>query len=356
LLALIAGLTLAACSGGGGGSSTTPSNGNGQSTQSLSQQEVAETGTEAVFASAEQGDDENGLYNGNMGTSMASYRVALSAFDGQCHNGVEKTVTVINPNEKKYDVKYFYDSTCTQLAREVVSYVTTSGSGESVTRTKTNYNHSGLLLSTRSTNFSITGAAGNFTETVTSALTIGTASSPSAQYGRTDTISTPSGSNVSSITGNSGHIVNDINLNVSEEFGHTAQLANVTETVDSSGDVTFAGGRNGTFYKGAIGSLTLSSAPPFTVTGGTQYGTASVSGSITFDADGNMTAITITATLLNGDTVAMSGSGSPIAIDGTVKDPSGNGVATFVVDQYGDGIITYANGSQRQIVDWHVVK
>jgi hypothetical protein len=355
LLALIAGLTLAACSGGGGGSSTTPSGGSNQ-TQSLTQQEIAQTGTEATFAAVEQGDDDNGLYSGNMGPSMSSlYRTPMSAFDGQCHNGVEKTKTVVNSSETEYDVKYFYDSACTELAREAVSYVTINGSGESITRTKTNYNHSELLLSTRNTNFSLTGSAGNFTDTITSELTIGTATSPWAQYGRTETVSTPSGSSTSTIQGNSGHTTDNENLNVAEEFGHTAQLVGVTETVDSSGDVTFAGGRNGTFYKGAIGSLTLSSSPPFTVTGGTEYGTASVTGSVTFDADGNMTAITINATLLNGDTVAMSGSGSPLSITGTVSS-GGTTVATFVVDQFGDGVITYANGTQGQIVDWHVVK
>jgi len=30
-------------------------------------------------------------------------------------------------------------------------------------------------------------------------------------------------------------------------------------------------------------------------------------------------------------------------------------VATFTVDQYGDGVITYANGSQALIIDWRIV-
>ncbi len=38
------------------------------------------------------------------------------------------------------------------------------------------------------------------------------------------------------------------------------------------------------------------------------------------------------------------------------EDPSGNVLATFSVDQNGDGIITYANGNQALIIDWHIVK
>jgi hypothetical protein len=30
-------------------------------------------------------------------------------------------------------------------------------------------------------------------------------------------------------------------------------------------------------------------------------------------------------------------------------------VATFTVDQYGDGVITFANGTQALIIDWRIV-
>jgi hypothetical protein len=359
-VALLTALALAACSGGGGNSSVPNqnSNGNSQTTQSLTTQESAQTGSEAALSSVEQGDEENGLYNGNMGITLAGmYRTTQSAPDGTCHNGVEKTVTVISPTEKKYDVKYFYDKACTQLAREVVSDVVNNGSGEIITRVATNYNHSALLISTRRTNFSITGTlgSGNFTETAIGSLTIGTSSTPATQHGRSFTVSTASGSNVSTITGNSGHIVNNGNPKVDESFGHSAILSNVTKTTDSSGNIIFAGGRNGTFYKGALGSLTLSSAPPFTISGGTQIGTGSVNGTVTFDNDGELTAINVTAALLDGDTVALSGSGDPITINGTVKDSGGNVLATVVLDGYGDGIITYANGTQGVVTDWHIV-
>jgi hypothetical protein len=359
VLVILATFALAACSGGGGGSNSTPSgnnnNGSTSQSQSLSTQEVAQTGTEAAFGAVEQGDDENGLYNGNLGPLVA-VRVVQSTPDGSCHNGVEKTVTVISSTEKKYEVKYFYDKACTILVRDVIADVVNNGSGETITRVAKNYAQNGLLLSTRVTNFSITGSGGNFTETVTGSLTVGTSTTPAAQYGRTHTVSTPSGSNTSSITGNSGHLVNNGNPAVNQSFGHAAQLNNATKVTDSSGNVTFAGGRSSSFYKGPLGSLTLASSSPFTISGGSLIGTASVQGSVTFDNDGDITAISVTATLLNGYTVTMSGAGNPITINGTVKNASGATIATFVVDGHGNGIITYSNGSQGIIYDWHIVR
>ena len=356
--ALLTALALAACSGG---SSSTPSapggSGTTTQTQSLTTQEAAQAGTEAVFDPVEQGDNENGLYNGTMGPAyMTSYVTLQSVADGTCHNGVERTVTVISPTEKKYETKYFYDKVCTELARDVVADVVNNGLGESVTRVAKNYGANGTLLSTRTTAYSITGSSGNFSKTETSSLVIGTSTSPAAQYGLTETVATSSGSNTSSITGNSGHLTNNGNPAVDESFAHTAQLNNLTKTVDSSGNVIFAGSRAAQEYKGPFGSLTLSSSPPFTIGGASAYRTDSISGSVTFDNDGDLTNVSINATLFNGDTVAASGSGDPITVNGTVMSSSGTTIATFTVDQFGDGIITYANGSQGLIYDWHVVK
>jgi hypothetical protein len=359
-LGLAVALALAGCSGGGGSSTPAGSNNTGGTTQpqSLTTQEAAQAGTEAVFDPVETGDSENGLYNGTMGpTYMASVVSLQSAADGVCHNGVERTVTVISSTEKKYETKYFYDKACTELARDVVADVVNNGTGESVTRLAKNYAANGTLLSTRTTAYSITGSTGNFTKTETSSLVIGTSTTPSAQYGHTETVATSSGSNVSSVTGNGANIVNNGNPAIDESFGHSHQLSNVTKTVDTSGNVTFAGSRTAQEFKGAIGTLVLSASSPFAITpAADQFGTASIAGSITFDTDGELTNVSINATLYNGDAIAAAGSGDPITVTGTVKDSSGTTIATFTVDQYGDGIITYSNGSQGLIYDWHVVK
>ena len=196
-LAIALALALAGCSGGGGSSapSTPGSGGSTTQPQSLTTQEAAQVGAEAAFDPVEQGDTENGLYDGTMGPTYMSSGLALqSAADGTCHNGVERTVTVIGPTEKKYETKYFYDKACTTLARDVVADVVNNGTGESVTRTARNYAANGTLLSTRSTALSITGSPGNFTKTETGSLVIGTSTAAAAQYGHTETVATSSGS------------------------------------------------------------------------------------------------------------------------------------------------------------------
>jgi len=357
MFALFAAVTLAACSGGGGGSSSTPNlgNGNGNTTSSFSQTEAGTTGAEAGLAPVEQADGESGVYNGSISLASDARSLLGIPADGSCHNGSELTITVVNANEKIYDEKHFFEPSCVHLAREVVSDVVKNGAGYSVTRVAKNYNAAGLLLSTRNTSFSTTGSAGNFTSTVISSLTIGTSTSPAAQFGRTETVATSSGSNVSNITGNSGHVVNIGAPAVNESFGHQGVLVGFTKTVDTSGNITYAGEHDGTFFKGPLGSLTLSSSPPFTVSGGTQYGTAVQTGSVTFDASGNLTSVNVSGTMLNGHTFTVTSAGSPLVISGTIKNASGTTIATFQVDQYGDGIITYANGTQAVIDDWHVV-
>jgi hypothetical protein len=192
---------------------------------------------------------------------------------------------------------------------------------------------------------------------LTGDVTIGTSTSPAVQFGHQFTVAPQSGS-VSTIAANSGKVVNNGNPRINESFGHMGVLSNGTMTIDSSGNITFAASHAGTFFKGPLGSLTLSSTPPFTVSGGTELGTNNVSGSVEFDKYGNIVAVSITGTLWNGDSINVSSTGTPpgVSINGTITDPSGNNVATFSVDQNGNGIITYANGQQALIFDWHVVR
>jgi hypothetical protein len=358
IFAILASIAIAGCSGGGGlgvGSTTTQ-------TSKATTQEIAQAGTEAAFAPIETGSLEVGLYDGEMGVPLSSARAPQSAFsssaNGTCNKGVEHTVTVISANQTQYETKYFYDKACTTLAKDVVSLATmNSSSSESIVRTATNYNLSGLVLDTRKSNFAITGAPGNFSAVVTSDVFIGTSTTASVQLGRQFTVAPQSGS-VSTIAANSGKIVNVGNPRINESFGHMGVLSNGTMTTDSLGDITFAGSHAGTFYKGPFGSLTLSAAPPFTVSGGSALGTTNVSGSVEFDPMGNVAAVSITGSLWNGDSIAVSSSGTPpgVAINGTITDTSNNPVATFSVDQNGDGIITYASGWQALIIDWHVIR
>jgi hypothetical protein len=214
-----------------------------------------------------------------------------------------------------------------------------------------------LLLSTRSANYSVTGSPGNFSAVVTSALTVGTETSPEEQSGHQLTVA-PQNATTWTIAGNGARIENVGVPSVNESFGEAALLQNVTATVDTSSNVTFAGTRNKTFYKGALGSLSIPSSPPFGVSGGTQTGTGSLTGSVVFDSNDQLVSVALNGTFANGNTVVVtsSGSGATISINGTISAPGGAQLATFSVDRFGDGLITYANGSQAIIMDWHVVK
>ena len=358
VLAILTCVAIAGCSGGSG-LGMGPQN----STTQATKQEIAQAGTDAALAPIDLGETQVGLFDGAMGAPLSSSRAPLSTFaapaSGACDNGVEHTVTAgPGPNQTTYETKYFYDKACASLAKDVLAIVTVnSASSESIARTATYYNLAGLVLATRKANYAITGAPGNFSAVVTGNVYIGTSSSAAVDFGHQFTAA-PQSASVSTIAANSGRVVNDGNPFVNESFGHMGVLSNGTMTVNGSGDLTFAGSHAGTFFKGPLGSLSLSATPPFTVSGGSELGTNDVSGSVTFDALGDILSVSITGTLWNGDAITVSSSGTPpgVSINGTITDPSGAAVATFSVDQNGDGIVTFANGQQALIVDWHVVK
>jgi hypothetical protein len=354
LLALAASVVIAGCSGAGAPGLGGSNDSGGSQQQSVTKQDVAQGGTEAAFAPIEAGTLDAGLFNGNMGITLSAASAPQST--ATCKNGIEHTVTVISPTQTQYETKYFYDKSCTELARDVVSLVTlNSSSSETIVRTAKNYNLSGTLMSTRDTNYNVTGAPGNFSAVITSDVYIGTSTSATIEFGRQITVA-PQSSTIFTLAANSGRVVNNANLNHS--YGHMGVLSNGTITLDNAGDVTFAGSHAGTFFRGPFGGLTLSSAPPFTVTGGTSLGTTNVSGSVEFDSNCDIVSVNISGTLWNGDHIVVTSTGTPptVAINGQITDPSNNPVATFTVDQYGDGVITYANGNQGLIVDWHVVR
>lgn len=297
------------------------------------------------------------LFDGTAGATLdiAKRNAQLSSVG--CNNRVERTVTHVSPTETIYETKYFYDQACTQLAKDVVSdVVQPSQSSETINRTTTWYNHAALQLGRRKTNFAVTGAPGNFSAVVTSDFFVGSSTSPESQRGHQLTVA-PQSQNVFNVAGNGGWVDNENAPTINLSFGGQGQLQNVTATVDGSGNVTFAGSHLETISKGALGSISLSSSPPFTITGGTVLGNRTSTGTIEFDNLGNLVALNINVTLINGGSAVLTSSGTPpsVSINGTIMNSAGQVLATFSVDQFGNGIITYADGQQGVIIDWHVV-
>lgn len=353
VIALSSVVALAACGGGG---SSTPST----ASQSLSTQEVAQAGTEAALSPADSGETDAGYYDAYFGASSLARATESrnAAASGLCANRREVTVTFPAANEKQVEVKFFYDAACAVLSRDVVQLTTTNGDGsKSASRTATQYNAAGAVIATRKSTYAYTGSLGNSSAVATSALYIGTSTSPLTQWGRQVTLA-PQSASVSTLSENGGWIVNGALPGANESFGHQGQVAGGTATFDSSGDVTYAGTRNRTFFKGPLNTLTLTAAPPFQI-GGTpapvQVGTSTMTGSLTFDSDGLLTSIALNGTFVSGNSVSVTSSGTPLVVAGTIANPSGTTIATFTTDAYGDGTIQFANGVQLPILCWHVV-
>ena len=355
ICAIAASLTLAGCAGGGGNGSALPpvqkpaQNPNAQ----------AQGAAQAAMAPVSSGDLSNGLFGGAYGQTLVvgSHARSVKALSATCTNRHEFTVTQISPTETKYEAKFFYDDACTQLAKDVVADVTIPNpSTETVVRTDAMFNRSGTQLANDLANFSVTGAPANFAAVLTSAFYVGTSSQPMNQFGGQLTVA-PQNANTLTLAGDHADIFNDVAPQVDASFGVSAALQNATASVDGSGNVTFAGTHLESLSVGPLYSLTMPSAPPFSVSGGTVVGSDNASGTVEFDAAGQLIAVNVTVTSSNGFTVAMTSSGPPgaIAINGVVTDGGGHQVATFTVDQYGNGVITYANGTQALIIDWHIV-
>ncbi len=348
---IVAAALLAGC-GGGGGTSSTPSVPGNQSSNNgltLSSTDVAQSATDAAFDPIDTGEADAGALNGSLGTSSASR--SAQSLPHACKNRTTRTVTVNPDGSVTVETIHYYDDACTQVERDAVAIRSTSGGTQTVARTVTSYNMAHLQLGVRKSTYTLTGATNNGSWTVTSAFYPGTATTPITQYGHAASLST------SAYTASTGRIANDAKPSINASYGHQSAVT-ATVATDSSNDTTFTGTRNGTSFKAALGGLTLSGAPPFTISGGTQLGSSALTGSVTFDADGNLASVSLTGTLPGGNNLVVTSStasNGAVTVNGTITSSSGGPVATFTTDASGNGILTLANGTQVPIVDWHVV-
>ncbi|HEY5095728.1 MAG TPA: hypothetical protein VII69_11485 [Candidatus Eremiobacteraceae bacterium] len=353
--AITAALLLAGCgSGGGGASGTLPGAGGGVLTQSRS---TTQAEAQSAMDPVQEDSLSSTLFDGSAGTTLDQAKRNAGPSSAGCKNGIERTVTHVSQTETIYETKFFYDQACAQLAKDVVADVIQADpSNETINRTSKWFNHADLQLGQRKTEFAVTGAPGNFSAVITSDFFVGSSTSPESQRGNQITVS-PQSQTVFNVAGNGGRVYNDGSPSINESFGGQGESQNVTATVDGLGDVTFAGSRLETISKGPLGSITLSSSPPFTVTGGTVLGNRTATGSIEFDGNGDLVAMSLNISLINGGSAVLSSTGTPptVSVNGTITNAGGTVLATFTVDEYGDGIITYADGQQGVILDWHVI-
>jgi hypothetical protein len=379
-LAVAAGLMVAGCGGGSSGSTPSVGSGSGSGTSTVSENAIATTNA--------LGTPMNSLSNYNSVTSSLQ-SVARSTESVQL--GVCQTTSTggsyefyspdKNGDANSTEQQYFYDTGCTQVARDIVRVWSSTGSAsETVIRTSKIYAQgNATAIATRMDSDSFANAtfdqygfpipADGFVRTDTGAL----------QYSGANAVASDDELVMNAVSGGTeafcgdaaGYSVSGIAA-LGETFGwQGGVLAGGTRTLNGDGSVTWNATHAGTTSKGAIGSLSIGTgtgnttcpitAPMFTLTGGTAVGAYSIPAVATYKS-GLLIGLTITnATLAGGNTlnVTTNTAVSPTSsgfISGVIAN-AGAQVATFSVDAFGDGTLTISSsGTQYVITDWHVVK
>lgn len=380
-LVLAATMTLAACGGGGGGSGSMPSTGNSGGSQT-SNATQSQTAIDAANALGDPVSAETTFNDTTSGTQLVSRAANAGRMlaNGSCTNGIEYYSPDKNGDPNSTEEQYFYDSACTELARDVVRIFSAGGSSETVTRTETQYAIGNATpIATRTSTVSyVNGTYGSdgypvvadgFARTATAQTTISGAKTIASDN---ELVMQPGSGGVNSWCGDSAGYNQTGIASLNETFGwQGGVLSGGTRTVNGDGSVTWQATHAGTTYSGTIGALSIAAGTPntacpittpaYTIAGGTSGNAYSIPVSTTF-LHGELVNLTVTnATLANGDTLNVStNSGvSPTNsqfITGALTSGSTQ-IATFAVDCFGDGTLTVtASGAQYVIDDWHVVK
>jgi hypothetical protein len=356
-------VSLAACGGGSGNSVPSASPTSGAQPQS----QIAQSASEAAFGYSSAAEADQATSGTNAGIlSLSSSGARPQSFGnlpyGQCvPDGTYAGMILAQPQTAgsvtTYEITYFRDPQCASKARDITVTVTKNGQGSyAVSRLATNYDASGNQLAQRNSSIAVTGTKHNFSAQSTSVLSYQGATVGSAIDERSTTSSaTP---NVDSFTGDGARITNG----ASNAYGESHAVgAGATKTFNADGSVTYAFTSTQSLFMGSAGALAFSPSTfpgPFTITPSSDAtGSGSLSWTETFDADGLPTSIAVSGSLAQGATLAVTTSaGPPVVFNGTVSGSSGSVLATFQVDQYGNGSVSFADGSKRSIYDWHAFK
>ncbi len=380
LAVLAATMTLAACGGGGGGTSTMPSSGGGGSTQSSqTQSQTAIDATNALGDPVKTTADFNDTTSGTS-TAERSMNKTIMLASGVCTNSVEFWSPDKNGDPNSTEEQYFYDTACTELARDVIRIYTIAGTSETVNRTESQYainNNTPIATRTSTVNY-VNGTYGNNVyPVVADGFARDAATSTNISGSKTivgdDELVMQAGSNgTNAWCGDSaGYNATGI-ASLNETFGwQGGVLTGGTRTLNNDGSVTWTATHAGSVFTGAIGSLSIAigsenttcpiSTPQFTLSGGTSQGSYSIPVTATY-MHGELTSLTVTnAQLANGNTLNVTtntnaSNTSSNFVTGTIANGSTQ-IATFAVDGFGDGTLTVtSSGAQYVIDDWHVVK
>jgi hypothetical protein len=378
--AMLAALLLSGCGGGTSSGSNIPS----ANQPSLSQPQSSEEGiaaTNAAGVSAKSLTDFNTDTVSPIVSTQTDVRGISSAGSGVCHNGQEFWAPDKNGTTNSTETQYFYDSACTQLARDMVRVYTPIGTNaETLSRTTTLYpsgsasasavrTDSVVILNAQFNAFGFPLAATGYSRSVTGELNL---AGVKTIVSDNEIVMAPASGAVNAFCGDSAGYNATGFAALNATLGWNSVLSGATRTVHSDGSITYAMTHAGTAFSGPIGSLSIApgaqnsacpiSKPMFTLAGGTALGSYNYPVVVTY-MGGIIQNFSITnGQAANGDTINASTNTSlpptnPQYITATITNPSAVTVATIAVDAFGDGSVTIvSSGKQFTITDWHVVK
>jgi len=283
-------------------------------------------------------------------TSSATAAPAAPAVYGPCNAGIEYSVTVVSLTEADLYLKLFYDASCTNLFESSFLDIVASGtSSASANGNAVEYNTSGSLIAYQTFQEMLTDIG-----TSSAAISIRTANSASQSASPFELLNMACTIGSSNIGCGSGEIVHNQALN--QDQGESA-LMTVSESATNTA-VTLPITGSGTQYTGNLNALSITAGtfPAWILSGGTAAGAASFSGQIVYSTVGLPMSGTLTVTdAANNATVTLTLNGTQSS--GVVtQTSSGTTFATFTIDQYGNGTITYANGTTADISQWQIVQ
>jgi hypothetical protein len=353
-----------------GSTPPTTTGGGGGNTQSAAEQSIA--------AANALGQPMSQLANFNAATLIGSARRTMTA-NGACASGVELFAPDKNGDPNSTEAEIFYDSACTQLARDTVRIYNINGTSETANVTEKLFaiNNATPIAVKTSTESILNGtygsngfplAADGFARSNAATLDI---SGAKTLLNDDELVLGAQSSNINSFCSDGAGYNATGFAKLNETFGWQGTQTSGTRTTNSDGSVTWAATHTGSNSSGAIGSLSINSGsanttcpistPEYVLAGGTVGGTFSIPYTATY-MGAQLESLTVTnGTLSNGNTINVSTDTSLTPSDsnyitGTVANGSTQ-IATFAVNAFGNGTLTVTStGAQFVITDFQVVR
>jgi hypothetical protein len=326
---------LAGCGDVGAGSHPLPSNAgsvSGDAAQSTTERYVAQSGLDIVRVSSLQATASLPTSTLSVARKVESLRRSAASTQATCTNGETESLSV-SGTVLSFDINTYYDSGCADLWQAVVGTLNTSQDSFSATVTTDSLAGSVIDYETLNGTLTLTSIAVQGTD----ADSVG--GTPVMSIGLTCSLS-------GSLACGAADASNVSSLN--EAIGVSGKFTYASSSSNGSTTMTGTGAEN--VYTGSLGGLSIAqgSQLSWTVSGGTLVASLTENLSETVNGSNTATAFTVTGSdvaLDTGLSMSLNNSGG---FNGTITQLStGTTVATFTVDQNGNGTITFAGGLER---------